>query len=312
MKKVLYLGADVGFQALREEISGRADTYHVEAAEASLLSAIEDADALLDASMKVPIASEILGKAQRLKIIACATTGADHIDREELARRSIKIRTLREDRDFLLNLTPAAEHSWALLMACARKLPSAHAHVISGEWIRESFPGVMLRGKRIGIIGCGRIGTWMGRYAMAFGMQVMGCDPYVDPLPDGFEEGSLLEVMEMNDFISIHVHLSDETEGMISRECFEHVKPGAIFINTSRGGLVDEEALLEALRGGRLGGAGLDVLQGEPDVRSNSLWAYARTHDNLILTPHCGGFSPDAVALVCAHTAKKIVEELDL
>jgi D-3-phosphoglycerate dehydrogenase len=310
--KVLYLGADIGFEALREEISGRADTCHVEARSAPLRSAIKDADALLDASMKVRIESEILGKAERLKMIACATTGADHIDQEELLRRSIKIRTLREDRDFLLNLTPAAEHSWALLMACARKLPAAHAHVISGEWVRESFPGVMLKGKRMGIIGCGRIGTWMGRYAMAFGMQVMGCDPHVDPLPDGFEEGSLLEIMEMNDFISIHVHLSDETEGMISGECFERVKPGAIFINTSRGGLVDEEALLDVLKSGRLRGAGLDVLQGEPDVSSNPLWDYARSHDNLILTPHCGGFSPDAVALVCAHTARKIVEELKL
>ena len=152
------------------------------------------------------------------------------------------MRTLKEDRDLLLNLTPAAELSWGLLMACARKLPSAFDHVKSGQWDREQFPGIMLRGKRMGIIGCGRLGGWVGRYALAFGMEVLGYDPYVDPLPDGFTRVTLEELVCTSDFISVHVHLSEETRGLVSRKYFEMMKPGIVFINTSRGAVIDETA----------------------------------------------------------------------
>jgi len=310
--KVVYMGADVGFRALVEALDGRAEAVHVEAVPKALSEALRDADGLLDASMGVRISDDMIEHAERLKIIACATTGSDHIDREVLDRRSIPVRTLKEDPDLLRNLTPAAEHSWALLMACARRLPAAFEHVRSGKWRRELFPGIMLRGKRIGIIGCGRIGTWMGRYAQAFGMSVAGCDPYVNPLPEGFMRLSLSELMEKSDFISIHVHLSQETEGMVSCELLERVKPGAVLINTSRGAVTDEHALLQALKTGRLGSAGLDVISGEPDTSHHPLILYARSHDNLIITPHCGGFSPDAVRLVCAHSAEKILSELGL
>ena len=311
-KKIIYIGAEIGFKALLKELEGRAEAEHLEALPGPLGEALTGADALLDASMKVHITNEMLLKAKKLKIIACATTGSDHIDREELESRSIPVRTLREDPDLLRNLTPAAEHSWALLMACARRLPPASDHVKSGGWTREWFPGIMLRGKRIGIIGCGRIGGWMGNYARAFEMDLVGYDPYVDPLPEGFSQVTLQTLMRTSDFISIHVHLSEETRGLVSRECFEIIKPGAVLINTSRGGVIDEKALLDSLKSGRLKAAGLDVLEGEPEIDEHPLVKYARANDNLIITPHCGGFSPDAVALVCAHTAKKIVYELGL
>lgn len=310
--KTIYLGSDIGFKTLLHELAGRATAEHIDASPEAVAEALMDADALLDASMKVRITDDMIRKANKLKIIACATTGSDHIDRQELGKRSIPVRTLREDRDLLLNLTPAAEHSWALLMACARKLPVAFDHVKSGKWVRELFPGIMLRGKRIGIIGCGRIGSWMGRYAQAFGMEVAGYDPYVDPLPEGFNRTTLEELIHTSDFISIHVHLSEETRGLVSRDCFEMIKPGSVFINTSRGSVIDETALLESLKTGRLGAAGLDVLEGEPETDQHPLVEYARSHDNLIITPHCGGFSPDAVALVCAHSAKKIIQELGI
>jgi D-3-phosphoglycerate dehydrogenase len=249
-------------------------------------------------------------KALNLKIISCATTGSDHIDRTEIENRGIQLRTLKEDRNFLKNLTPAAEHSWSLLMACSRKLPAAFDHVKSGMWDRENFPGIMLKGKRIGIIGCGRIGSWMGRYAHAFGMEIFGYDPYVNPLPENFTRSELKELMSNCDFITVHVHLTDETKRLVSRECFEVIKPGCIFINTSRGAVIDQVALLEFIKNGHLLAAGLDVLEGEPDIDHNPLVEYARNHDNLIITPHCGGFSPDAVALVSIHAARKIFDEL--
>ena len=310
--KIIYMGADTGFNAMCEKLVGPAFGEHIDATEKELSEALKEAHGVLDASMKVRITNEMVRRAENLKIISCATTGSDHIEREELEKRSIPVRTLKEDRELLLNLTPAAELSWALLMACARKLPAAFDHVKSGQWVRELFPGVMLRGKRIGIIGCGRIGGWMGRYARAFGMEVVGYDPYVDPLPDGFVPVTLEELMKTSDFVTVHVHLTEETRGLVSRECLEMAKPGGILINTSRGAVVDESALLDCLQTGRPAGAGLDVIEGEPDTDQHPLVVYARTHDNLIITPHCGGFSPDAVALVCAHAAKKIIKELGL
>jgi len=310
--KIIYLGAKTGYDALVHELGGQFSAEHIEAASEAVEKALVDADALLDASMKVQITNEMLRNAKKLKIIACATTGSDHIEREELEKRSIPVRTLKEDRDLLLNLTPAAELSWALLMACARKLPAAFHHVKSGQWVREQFPGIMLRGKRMGIIGCGRLGGWIGRYALAFGMEVLGYDPYVDPLPDGFTRVTLEELVRTSDFVSVHVHLSEETRGLVSRKYFEMMKPGIVFVNTSRGAVIDEKALLEGLESGRVGAAGLDVLEGEPDIHQHPLVAYSRTHDNLMITPHCGGFSPDAVQLVCAHSAKKIIKALGL
>lgn len=276
----------------------------------AVAEALLDADALLDASMKVRITNAMAAAAGRLRIISCATTGSDHIERDELNTRGIPVRTLKDDPEVLRNITPAAELSWALLMACARKLCPAVSHTRAGQWVREAFPGTMLNGKRLGLIGCGRIGGWMARYAQAFGMSVSAFDPQRVEFPVGVARASLEQVMAESDFISVHVHLGDDTRGMVSREMFALVRRGAVFINTSRGAIADEAALLEALDSGRLGGAGLDVLEGEPDIAEHPLIAYSKRRDNLLITPHCGGYSPDAVRVVCAHAAGKIHDVL--
>jgi D-3-phosphoglycerate dehydrogenase len=152
----------------------------------------------------------------------------------------------------------------------------------------------------------------MARYAQAFGMSVVGYDPYQDTLPDGVERVTLAEMFGQCDFVSVHVHLSDETRGLISRELLEAAKIGLVLINTSRGAIVDEAALVHGLASGRISGAGLDVLDGEPDTANHPLVLYSQTHDNLLITPHCGGFSPDAVRLVCARAGQKIMEKLGL
>ncbi|MAG95816.1 MAG: NAD(P)-dependent oxidoreductase [Alphaproteobacteria bacterium] len=310
--RIVYLGAPEGFTALAEVIAGRAKLEHVEAEPTAVAEALFDASALLDASMKVYIDDGMIAAAPDLKVISCATTGSDHIDRGEAERRGIPIHTLREDRELLQNITPAAELSWALVLAAARRLPAALAHTREGGWTRENFPGLMLHGKRLGLIGCGRIGGWMARYGQAFGMTVVGYDPFIDTWPEGIQPTGLKELFESCDVISVHVHLSDETSGLVSAELLAGIKPGAIFINTSRGAIADEAALLEALESGRLGAAGLDVLEGEPEIADHPLIAYARSHDNLLITPHCGGFSPDAVRRVCQRAAEKILAALGL
>lgn len=307
---ILYLGAEVGAQAAAGAIAGRARLVHVPATPDALRPAMRDAEALLDASMKVRITDDMIAAAERLRIISCATTGSDHIERGEADRRGIPVRTLMEDKALIQNLTPAAELSWALLLACARKLPEALSHVKAGGWDRELFPGVMLNGKRLGIIGCGRIGTWMSRYAGAFGMEVVGYDPVIADFPPGIRPLSLDDLLAVSDVITIHVPLNPTTAGMLSAQRLKRVKPGAILINTSRGAVVDEAAVLEALESGRLGAAGLDVLADEPLIERSPLMAYARTHENLLITPHCGGFSHDAVRRVCRRAAEKILDLL--
>jgi len=243
MIKIIYLGAEVGATAAEEAAAGRANIVRVPANAGDVGTEIMTCDALLDASMKVAITDAMVTSAAKLKIISCATTGSDHIERTELNRKGIPVRTLMEDKALLLNLTPAAELSWALLMACARMLPAAIDHVKTGEWDREQFPGIMLNGKRIGIIGCGRIGTWMSRYAHAFGMDIVGFDPFIDKFPPRITPVSLEELAGTSDFITLHVPLSDDTKGLFSENHFSAVKTGTILINTSRGAVIDEKAL---------------------------------------------------------------------
>lgn len=308
--KVIYLGAAEGFHAAKIVLDGVADVINAEAGALSFIQHLQDATALLDASMRTRITNEMINGASNLRIISCATTGSDHIEREVLEERGIPVRTLKENPDFLLSLTPAAELSWMLLMACARKFPLAINHVLEGKWERELFPGTMLNGRVLGLVGCGRIGIWMSRYAQAFGMKVIGYDPNILNFPGTIQKAALENVLSESDFISIHVHLTPQTERMIDKTAFSLMKQGAVFINTSRGALVDEFAMLDALESGRLGAAGIDVLTGEPNIDQHPLVEYARSNDNLLITPHCGGFSPDAVAKVCELAAQKIRQHL--
>lgn len=307
---VLYLGAQAGYEGAASRLGDKFRLVNVEANIEAVRRALGTAAALLDASMQVKLTDALFGAAPSLRIVSCATTGSDHIDKAAAARRGIEIRTLRENRDLLKSLTPAAELSWALLMACARKLPAALAHVREGFWERERFPGAMLNGKTLGIVGCGRIGQWMSRYGAAFGMKAIGYDPHLDAFPAGLESVTLRQLAEQSDFVTVHVHLSEETEGLIAASLFAQMKAGVIFINTSRAQVADEAALLAGLMSGHIGAAGLDVLAGEPQIAGNPLLEYAKSHDNLLITPHCGGFSPDAVRLVCAAAAAKIADVL--
>jgi D-3-phosphoglycerate dehydrogenase len=270
-----------------------------------------NAVAILDASMKVSFDRALLGAAPELRVISTATTGADHIDGDALAERNIALLTLAGEKEVLRDLTPAAELSWALLLACARKLRGAVDHVIAGRWRREEFPGIMLKGKVLGLIGCGRIGSWMARYGRAFDMDIVGYDPLLASWPEQIRKMKLPDLLSTADFVSIHVPYDNATRGLIGAREFKAMKRGVVFINTSRGGLIDERALLSMLQSGHIGAAGLDVLDGEPSTDHHPLVEYARKHGNLVITPHIGGFSPDAVNLVVAHAARRIRDFLD-
>lgn len=301
--RIVFVGPDFGWNPIVAAFGDEAQLIRAETTAESIAQTIRDADALVDSSIRVPVTDKMIADAPDLKVISCASTGTDHVARGEVNRRGIKVISLRDHPDVIANLTPAAELTWALLMACARKLPAALDHVRGGGWIREEFPGLMLNGRQLGLIGCGRIGGWMARYATAFGMRLVGYDPFVSAMPPSIAAQPIETVVRESDVVSVHVPLTQETRGLLSASLLSQIKPGAIVLNTSRGAIVDEAALLAGLKSGRIGAAGLDVLDGEPEIANHPLLAYAKEHDNLLITPHCGGFSPDAVAIVSRHAA---------
>jgi len=308
---VFYIGPECGFKAIQGSIPDHINVITSKPELKSVSKKIKYAHAFIDASMKIPINQKILRLAKKLQVISTATTGSDHIDMIYAKSIGIKVFTLKEDKDLLQNLTPAAELSWALLMAVARKITAASKHVNSGLWNRDDFPGIMLKEKTLGIVGCGRLGQWMARYGSAFGMNVQGYDPFVKPWPKSIKKISLDQLFMTSDFISIHVHLTNETKGLISSDLIGIIKKGAILINTSRGKIIDELALLNALKSNQIAGAGLDVLDGEPYIKAHPLVEYSINNSNLIITPHCGGYSPDAVKIVCQRAMEKVITYLN-
>jgi D-3-phosphoglycerate dehydrogenase len=267
---------------------------------------LDSADVVFDAYMKIPFPPERLERAKALKLFITATTGATHIATHELEQRGIPLLTLKGQEHVTRNITAAAELSWLLLMSVARPFRAAIQEPLDGDWDRNKFPGTMLRGRTLGIIGCGRIGTWVSRYANAFEMRVLGYDPLVASPADTITPVDLDSLLAESDAVTVHVNYTEASRNLLNRDRIFKIKRGAILVNTSRGELIDEAALLDALESGHLSGAGLDVLQGEPDIADHPLVRYARTHQNLVITPHIGGFSPDALRVVLDFSCERI------
>jgi len=308
MNKVVYTGPKHSLKIIQQKLGSMFEVVHVEPTFESLLPEFEKCTVFLDASMKVPINDSSIALATKLKLIITATTGANHIDSLSLDQRNIPLLTLRGQTELLHSLTPAAELNWSLIMACARKLRGASHHVERAGWNRVEFPGVLLKDRVIGIIGMGRLGSWTARYANAFGMHILAYDPYTDEFPGYVEYASLERIIKESDVVSIHVHLSSETTGMINKELIDKFKTGAIFVNTSRGELTDEKALVEALQSGQLASVGVDVLSDEPNIEKNPLWKYSQNNNNVIITPHIGGFCSDAVDKVVDFSCSRILD----
>jgi phosphoglycerate dehydrogenase-like enzyme len=276
-------------------------------------AALPDLDGLVEATTRLPLDAGSIAAAPRLRIISVAGTGANHVDRVAAAERGVVVRTLVEDAELLAQLTPTAEHTWGLVLALVRGTVPAAAHVHAGGWERERFPGTVLHGRRLGIIGLGRLGRWIARYGEAFGMDVVAHDPGPQAAarwPDHVRHVDLDVLFATSDVISVHVPLTAATSGLVSSELLSQVRPGTVLVNTSRGAVVDEQALLTALETGRLAGAALDVLCDEPPTIDDPLVAFARRDPRLLITPHLGGFVPDIVTRVCVHAAHKVVDHL--
>jgi len=250
---------------------------------------------------------EILDAAARLKVIASGTTGVNHIDVEYAKQKGIEVISLQG-----ANTTATAEHALALLLSLVRKIPDAHASLTSGKWNRASFIGTELQGKKLGIIGFGRIGRDIAILAQAFGMQILAYDPYLKD--EVFYHAkvkrltSMEDIFAESDMITLHLLLTEETKGIINRQKLSLMKPTSFLINCSRGEVVSETDLLYALEQKHLAGAALDVFSTEPLLEDNHLLQYARKNHNLILTPHIAGSTREAVHEAGLFVASKTLE----
>lgn len=263
------------------------------------VSALGDADALIVRSA-TKVTRDMLSLAPRLRAIGRAGVGIDNVDIPAASERGVAVFNAPGG-----NTIAAAELTMALLISVARKIPAAEASLRSGQWTRADFKGVELRGKTLGLIGAGRIGGEVGMRCMAFEMDVIAYDPYLSPTRAdelGIEMVAFEEVVERSDFVSIHVPLTAETKGIIGARALAAMKPTAFVVNSSRGGVVDESDLAEALHSGEIAGAALDVYEEEPLPPDSPL----RHAPNLVLTPHLGASTTEAQVGVAVEVAHKI------
>lgn len=299
-------------QAASELLRGVGDLRLEQQDRLSLLSAVAEVDALI-VRLAFQIDRQVFEAAPNLRAVVSATTGLDHIDLTEAEKRGVKVLSLRGEVDFLRSIPATAELTWGLLLALSRNIPKAFAAAQTGVWERDRFKGHDLAGKRLGILGLGRIGTIVARYGLAFGMQVMAYDPAPQTWVDGVKRAtSMDELLRLSEVFSIHVPLLPETTRLVGEKEINLLPDGAYLINTSRGDIVDEDALLSVLKTGRLAGAGLDVLSNERtnELGSSSLLQYSRKHDNLIITPHIGGATYESMAATEIFMAQKLVRYL--
>lgn len=270
-----------------------------------------------------PIKKEDLDKMPNLKLIATRSTGYDHVDVVEARGRGIEIVYVPAYGD-----NTVAEFAFALLLSLARKIPEAHEQVReTGSFSQTNFKGFDLKGKTIGIVGTGKIGTNSIKIAKGFGMNVLAYDPFPkDGLQEelGFKYVGFEELLSSSDIITLHALLNDSTKHMINNESIKHIKKGAILINSARGGLVETGALVKALEEGILRGAGLDVLEEEgyqddelklltqphPELEALKITLsnhYLIDHPRVIITPHIAFDTDEAVKRILDTTAENII-----
>ncbi len=258
-----------------------------------LLRELADADALVVRS-RTKVTKEILDAGKRLKAVARAGVGLDNIDTAECARRNVLV----------INTPGAATVSVAelaigLMLSVLRKIPKADAGMKAKKWEKKDLTGSELFGKTVGIVGFGKIGKAVAERILPFGVTVLAMDPHPKPSP-AYSFVSLEELLRQSDIVTLHTALTEETRGMLSRERIALMKPGAVLVNTARGALVDEDALYDSLKGGKLAGAGIDVYSEEP--YSSKLCELG----NVVLTPHLGGDTAEGQARV----GKELIERL--
>lgn len=253
---------------------------------------------------RTKLTKELIQKADNCKIIARVGVGLDNVDQQAAKDKNIRVINAVEGA-----MTAVAELVLGLMLGLARQIPRGDRGIRNGEWLKKELKGTELKGKYLGIIGLGNIGKRLGRIAKGFNMNIIGYD--VVPIDQefihevGMMKADLKTLLQSSDYVSIHVPLLDSTYHLIDKEKISLMKNTARIINTSRGGVIDEDALYDALKNGELGGAALDVFESEP-ATGNKLASL----DNVILTPHIGAQTSEAQSLAANIIGEKIIQIL--
>lgn len=267
-----------------------------------LLQKIAAYDALIVRS-GTKVTEEVINAGTNLKVIGRAGVGVDNIDVDKATEKGIMVINAPEG-----NTISAAEHTMALMMSLARNIPRACASLRSREWKRNKFMGVELFKKKLGIIGLGRIGSEVAKRARSFGMDILAYDPFISPgrvEKLGVNIASLEEIYRNADFITLHTPMNSKTYHIIGRKELDMMKEGVRIINVARGGLIDEKALYEAVKEGKVAGAALDVFEEEPPLDSPLLEL-----ENIIVTPHLGASTQEAQVNVAVQVAEQVLKAL--
>ena len=262
---------------------------------------LADADALVVRSM-TKVTADLLRAGKKLKVVGRAGIGVDNVDVEAATELGILVVNAPT-----ANLMSATEHTFALLLALARRVPAADASLKGGGWERSRFQGQELQGKTLGVVGFGRIGQQVAERARGFEMEVVAYDPFLDPAAAARLRVELLpleELLATSDVVTLHVPLTEQTRNLLDRPRLAD-EPGALLVNCARGGLVDEEALLELLESGHLGGAALDVFAEEPPKDLGLV-----RHPKVVATPHLGAQTLEAQERIATETAEMVLAAL--
>lgn len=273
--------------------------------EAGLAAALADADGLI-LRVKGRVTDSLLARAPRLRVIARHGVGVDNVDVAAATRRRIPVCVT-----LAANTDAVAEHTFLLMLAVGKRLVAVNAAVRRGAW--EDLRGELyegLSGRTLGIVGMGRVGRRVAELAAAFGMRRLGYDPALPPEEiqrRGAEPVELSALLRAADIVTLHAPLTPETRHLMNRETLNLMKPGAILVNTSRGGVIDDHALAEALRSGRLAGAGIDVMEPEPPGPDSPLL----TLEQVLITPHIAAHTEDSMRRMAVTAAEQVLMALE-
>ena len=265
-----------------------------------LLAIIGDYDALLVRS-QTKVTKEVIQAGRKLQIIARAGVGIDNVDVTEATKHGIVVVNAPTG-----NTISAAEHTIALMLALSRHIPQANATLKTGTWERTKFTGTEVRGKTLGVIGLGNVGSAVARRAIGMEMKILGHDPFVSNNLAGnlqVELVSLDKLLKQSDYVTLHIPMTAQTKGIIGAKEIAMLKPKARIINTARGGLIDEEALVKAIKGKKIAGAAIDVFTQEPITKSILF-----EDNNIIVTPHLGASTAEAQVTAAHDVVVQIID----
>ncbi|GAB4420964.1 MAG: hypothetical protein Kow002_09620 [Anaerolineales bacterium] len=268
-----------------------------------LVKIVEQYDALIVRG-RTKVTAQVFEAGKKLKVVGRAGVGVDNIDLDAAKARGVTVVNAPTSTTLAV-----AELAFGLMLALARHIPRADAGMKAGQWLKKELKGIELSGRTLGIVGVGRIGAELGQRAAAFGMRVIGYDPYLsgqDIGQRGAEPVSLDELYAASDFISLHLPLTDETRAMLNEQAFGRMKRGVRIVCAARGGIIDESALLAALESGQVAGAALDVFAAEPPGATDLVM-----HPGVIATPHIGAQTAESQMRAAEDIATEVLAALE-